>query len=371
VPAEGQLQWFGSYGYSHLGRLQVSTALRIAADTAARVTRNRLPAASELITRTRLRRSGQSEENLTNFLEALRTADLITISGGGFVTDAFAAYATRILETLRAGSERGITTAMFGQGLGPITDSFLRTISEKAFSKLDFLALRESMYSLPLAKMLGANLDETVTTGDDAIEMSWERRSAIFGSAIGLNLRSASYSGVGDTMLTALRPVIQKAVGQLGAPVIPIPISDHSKRSDLATVEQLLDGYSGTVEREDFVVSPSEVIERVSRCRVVTTGSYHAAVFALAQGIPAVCIVGSDYYRNKFIGLAGQFGSGCSVVLTDDPDFDRKLPRIIEDAWLSAEIVRIPLLQAAQRQIEASKAAYRRLYEAVEHRRAA
>jgi polysaccharide pyruvyl transferase WcaK-like protein len=371
VSAEGQQQWFGSYGHPRLGRRRVSAALRAAADTAAMVTRYRLPATSELITRARLRHNGQSETNLTKFLEALRTADLITISGGGFVTDAFAAYATRVLGTLRAGSARGIPTAMFGQGLGPITDSFLRNVSEKTFSKLDLLALRESVYSLPLAKNLGARSEAIVTTGDDAIEMSWEQRSDNFGNAIGLNLRSASYSGVGDAMLAALRPVIQRAIGPLGAPVIPIPISDHSIRSDLATVEQLLSGYSGSIARDDFLVSPSAVIQRVSRCRLVLTGSYHAAVFALSQGIPTVCIVGSDYYRSKFVGLAGQFGVGCSVAMTEDPDFGTKLLQIIEHAWTSAEIVRAPLREAAQRQIEASKAAYRRLYDAVEHRRAA
>ena len=35
---------------------------------------------------------------------------------------------------------------------------------------------------------------------------------------------------------------------------------------------------------------------------VEVTGSYHAGVFALAQGIPVVGLLQSAYYEQKFIG---------------------------------------------------------------------
>ena len=42
--------------------------------------------------------------------------------------------------------------------------------------------------------------------------------------------------------------------------------------------------------------SAEQVVRMAGRCRTVFTGSYHAAVFALAQGTPVVAIAASPYY---------------------------------------------------------------------------
>ena len=49
-------------------------------------------------------------------------------------------------------------------------------------------------------------------------------------------------------------------------------------------------------------------ITTIARCRLVVTGSYHAALFALSMGVPAIGIATSRYYEDKFLGLADQFG---------------------------------------------------------------
>ena len=54
------------------------------------------------------------------------------------------------------------------------------------------------------------------------------------------------------------------------------------------------------------------------------TGAYHAAVFALAQGIPVVCLSNSPYYLAKFQGLEDLFGVGCTIVTLSEPDFADK-----------------------------------------------
>ena len=57
-----------------------------------------------------------------------------------------------------------------------------------------------------------------------------------------------------------------------------------------------------------------DVFEQIGFCRVLITGSYHAGVFALAQGVPSICVAQSQYYVDKFVGLADQFGEGCRVI---------------------------------------------------------
>jgi colanic acid/amylovoran biosynthesis protein len=132
--------------------------------------------------------------------------------------------------------------------------------------------------------------------------------------------------------------------------------------ADTTTIERLRAGAENESDLGGNMDSPGIVIEQVGRCRVVVTGAYHAAVFALSQGIPAVVLSDSKslYYMDKLTGLADQFGCGCEVVLLDMPDLPRRLTSAIDRAWQTAEDVRAPLLAAAGRQIEESEAAYRR-----------
>jgi polysaccharide pyruvyl transferase WcaK-like protein len=92
------------------------------------------------------------------------------------------------------------------------------------------------------------------------------------------------------------------------------------------------------------------------------SGAYHAAVFALAQGIPVVCIASSqnEYYNLKFRGLEELFPCGCIIVHIDRRDAADALQAAMVRLWDSAPAVRERLCEAAERQIAASHAAYDR-----------
>ncbi len=107
--------------------------------------------------------------------------------------------------------------------------------------------------------------------------------------------------------------------------------------------------------------SVEDVIGRVGRCRVVVSASYHAVVFALAQGIPAVGLARTPYYSNKLLGLAEMFGAGIQVVRLDREDWEARLPQAIRESWTQAETLRDGLLAAAADQIRAQEALYSRV----------
>jgi colanic acid/amylovoran biosynthesis protein len=153
--------------------------------------------------------------------------------------------------------------------------------------------------------------------------------------------------------------------------LIPVPIARLDRESDARSIRQILAGYDDGSDGGQNLGSPLKVIKQVARCRVVVTGSYHAGVFALSQGIPVVGLVKSPYYADKFLGLADQFGAGCQVIFLDEEQFREKLAEAIDTAWRAAEHVRLPLLEAAKRQIEVGWDAYRRVYELVEPQRSA
>ncbi|MGH9559873.1 MAG: hypothetical protein ACRD3S_00330, partial [Terracidiphilus sp.] len=89
------------------------------------------------------------------------------------------------------------------------------------------------------------------------------------------------------------------------------------------------------------------------------TGSYHAGVFALAQGIPVVGLIRSAYYEQKFKGLQAQFPGGCRVLDLRTPLRSEAIRDATLDALESADGMRESLLAAAAEQVALSREAYR------------
>jgi polysaccharide pyruvyl transferase WcaK-like protein len=191
---------------------------------------------------------------------------------------------------------------------------------------------------------LGVSPNRIVVTGDDAIELAMPARRQRLGDALGINLRIAQYADMSDEAGAAFGSAIRAT----GHRMMPLPIS--MKEDDLG---KACEAVGMSIPPVDIYSTPEDVIKRVRECRVVVTASYHAAVFALANGIPAVCIALSEYYHQKFGGLADQFGVGCRLVSKP-----AELPAAIESAWEMAPGIQDSLLYAAQRQVQLSRQAF-------------
>jgi polysaccharide pyruvyl transferase WcaK-like protein len=295
------------------------------------------------------------------YVDALDHADLVLVTGAGIFTDAFLDNALGVLATLELAIERKIVTAVMGQGFGPVVNDALRHRMARVLPRVDLIAVREEREGVRLLQSLGVSRDRICITGDDAIEMAHRRTPATPGQGIGINIRIASFAGVNGSAIDAIRPVLHAAASRFGAPLVPIPTAHHSGRSDVAAIEQLIAGHSDAPASVAGGERPVTVIAEVSRCRIMVTGSYHGAVFALAQGIPVVAMVGSRYYVDKFSGLAELFGEGCELVDVGAPGAGAALATAIDRAWAEAPRWREPLLLAADRQIAWGKSAYGRL----------
>ena len=358
VPQAGRLSWLPAptspAGAGIAGRIRRSL------DALTRNARRRWPGLLRVARQLTGRRTAREE---IEFLDAVRSADLLLVTGMGGVTDAFPAYAVEVLETLRLAMRHGATTAMVGQGFGPLENPSLRALARSVLPRIDLIALRESGASGPLLRSLGVADDRVLTTGDDAIELAYESRSEPPGEDLGVNVRHARYAAVDDDLLTRLREVLHDAARAAGAPLRPVPISRVGGEEDAETIRRLMEGYGEASDGGAGLVTPRQVIEQVRSCRVVVAGSYHAAVFALAQGIPAIGLARSPYYLAKFLGLADQFGEGCRVVDLLDASWPSCLRESIDLAWQTADAVRPGLLAAARRQIEQSRDAYRRIFD--------
>jgi len=304
----------------------------------------------------------KNTEAIQEFLDAFMNTDLLVISGAGDINDHFANFAMTVLELLEIANRQGIPTAMLSQGIGPIENTRLFKKAKAVLPKVNLIAIRERETSFDLLKSLGVAEDNILFTGDDAIEPAYNSRPAKAGKYIGVNLRISSYSQATDKHIETIGNVIQNCGIKYSCPIMPIPISFYENESDSRIIQRITGNYFS----QHNINRPEEIINKVSNCKIVITGSYHSAVFALSQGIPAITLYKTAYYKNKFAGLAKQFGCGCELISMDDNHFARKLKESIDFAWQTSDILRPRLLEAAENQIEAAQSAYQQLYTMLE-----
>ena len=295
------------------------------------------------------------------YVNAVKRADLVVGTGAGVFADAFVENAMGVLATLEFAQKQHVPTALMAHGMGPVSDAALKRHMARVLPRLTLMTLREHRESMRLIKSLGMARDHVAVTGDDAVELANRRARPQLGDAIGVNVRVAAYSGVGGSAIDVIRPAVHRAAGLLAAPLVPVPIAHHPNCHDGIAIQSVLAGYSNAPVPFMELNTPAKAIDQVSRCRIVVTGSYHAAVFALAQGIPAVALTATPYYANKFSGLAELFPGGCEMVALSDSDPAIALESAIGRAWANAPLLREPLLRAARGQIDTARAAYRRL----------
>lgn len=293
-------------------------------------------------------------------LATLNQVDALVLTGSGIMTDVFMGSALRRLELLEKAIYAKKMTVIFGQGFGPVKHPKLIKQMKAVLPKVDLICLREKLNSLPLLLKCGVELSKIMITGDDAIEMAYSARTNVLGNHIGINLRISIGSELfsdESPIKRDIRTALYDVANRYNSSLIPIPIDN----SDHLTIRKLLQ-ISSPIKH---LTTPQQVIEEIKQCRVVVTGSYHAAVWALSQGIPAIGLVKSSYYEYKFAGLADQFGGGCEVVFLDDPQLKEKLESVLESTFQNAQKNQSNLLQKAQLQIQASHNAYQKFYELI------
>jgi colanic acid/amylovoran biosynthesis protein len=362
APARGRSLLLQEHLLGPLWRL-LPSRLRAELDRKEDGWRLRWPGAYAASLRLKARLRGRDGRDAARFLDALRRADLVVVNGSGIFTDAFKPKALAILTTLDLALRRGTPVALFAQGLGPLRDPELVRRAREVLPRVLQIAVREPLRALPLLAELGVDPALVVVTGDDAIELAFPeppRGAAASSRKIGVNVRAAAYADLEQGTLATLKLALAAAARAHQAGLVPIPIS-HQSGLDVDTLRELL---GGAGEGGASLDTPRKVIARVAECRVMVSGSYHGAVFALAQGIPVVALARSPYYVAKMEGLAHQFGPGCELVRLDGEELPARLLAAIARAWTDADRLRAPLLARAADQVKTGRGASARLREA-------
>ncbi|MGW4241789.1 polysaccharide pyruvyl transferase family protein [Nocardia sp. NPDC004722] len=297
---------------------------------------------------------------------AVAEADLVIALGGGYLNDGSRHQAHRTLALLEAAQRQGIPNVLIGQGLGPMGDPALRRRAAEVLPGADLIAVRERLRGPRLLAELGVPDERVMLTGDDAVEFAYRLRRPGIGTDLGVSLRISDSTKVSDSARDTLGTVLRREAAALDSALAPLIVSEHDDEDRRHTLP-LVTGAARTRPAIGRAGTAQEVVRQVSRCRVLVTSAYHLAVFALSQGIPAVAVTASEYYDDKFYGLADMFGAnadaaGLRIVHLDADNLDTELTRAIRQLWESAPELRDTLQQKAVEQIDVGRAGLDRVY---------
>jgi colanic acid/amylovoran biosynthesis protein len=280
--------------------------------------------------------------------EAVKRADLVLFSGAGGWTDMFPFYTTVMLDALEVALTAKRPIVMLSQGMGPVERPELRARMQRDLRRVKLIAVRDPGATVALLKEMGIANERIVLGADDAVALVFPNYAEGSRSSIGFNIRVGTYAGVERCLIPAIGKVLRNLAAKHGATLLPIPIAYGGAIPDGQACEEVLQARKGDRVVPESAPAPVEVIRQVGACRVVVTGAYHAAVFALAQGIPAVCVVGSPYFANKFGGLAVLFGDGCRNISVVDDDFETRLYEAADWGWAESGTLRQGLLDRSE-----------------------
>ena len=320
----------------------------------------RLPGLIKALTdlRLKIRDSKGYRENLRSFDKAIKSCDVMVVCGSGGFADSCREWNFFILAAMAEAIRRDKIVVMLGQGIGPLSDPIVLSWARRVLPKVHLIALRGTNGDKELLESVGVHRSKMMSTGDDAVELANSVPLVEQSDAIGINLRVAFYSDVNAQFVEEVGSVLHDLARRYHAALLPLPIAFHDCANDRETIRRLLADFDEQSDGGSTLDSPRKIVEQIARCRVVVTGAYHAAVFALARGIPVVCLSNSSYYDSKFKGLEELFGEGCTTITLCGPNLKDQLYSAIEKAWSSADRVRLPLLNSAAQQIKSGRAAY-------------
>lgn len=323
--------------------------------------RRNAPRIMEALVKAKIKLLKLDDTDILDFLANMRQVDLVVLCGQGTLADVFIKDSYALLDFVEMAVRNGRRTVMFGQGIGPLTDPGLQERAKAVLPTAEMIALREGKKGPALLSRMGVDPDVVVTTGDDAIELAYEARPERLGNAIGVNIRIATHSAIGSELASRLRHVFAKFADLHDTELLSIPISRYPNLKDACDIEQMLSGIERFGDDGKGLDTPVKVIRQVGRCRVLMTAAYHAAVFALSQGVPVVGMASSQYCRDKFLGLKHHFGPGIEIVDLNGPAAETDVFEAAARLWKTADEIRPNLLRNAQQQIEAGRAAYARV----------
>ncbi len=197
-------------------------------------------------------------------------------------------------------------------------------------------------------------------TGDDALELA-DPTAPVTEPLIGVNLRVTAYAGVTDASAAVVGRTLRECARRHDAGLLGLPVSLAPGAADADAVRRSLEAErpASRLVVPD-IHTAADLSAAAGRCRVVVSGSYHAAVFALGRGVPTVALSGSAYYDAKLGDLAALFPHLSWLVPLGRDDTADLLAAAVAAAWDVGDEVRADARDRAAHQVRLGRELYAR-----------
>lgn len=227
-------------------------------------------------------------------------------------------------------AEAGVPFALSGQGIGPLDDEDLPLLGS-LLAGATAVSVRDHE-SAEAGVAAGADPSLITVTGDDALTLAPADPAAVTAARasaglavdepyLALTARTAPYVGADPARLEAWATAVDALAAERDWTVVGLALNDRPPEPEAAVLARLAHG--GAMRRARWRLlevgrNPPLLAGLCAGARAAVAHSYHAALFTLAGGRPAVLAAQSEYYRRKALGLARLAGLP-EAFAVDDP----------------------------------------------------
>lgn len=202
--------------------------------------------------------------------------------------------------------------ALSGQGIGPLSSDGDRALVAELLAGAEAVGTRDRL-SATIARTMLTDPARVTVTGDEALGLAptIEPRTGPDRPTLAVTIRRATHVGASDGHLVAWVAAVDAVAAARGWDVLGVALNSQEPEPELATLATL--ARAGAHRRArwhllDCADDPGRLVGAMATAIAAAVHSYHAALFALAAGVPAVLATPSPYYAAKAAGLADLAG---------------------------------------------------------------
>ena len=284
--------------------------------------------------------------SLSDFCERF---DALHIVGGGNLTDVFYHELFRKCLLIHAFAEQDKPIILTGQQLGPFSSHTFKKALTKSLLKASFVGLREAGSSLALCQEAPLEAKCFDVMGDDSFGLSSVNDNHVLAilSQYGIkenrflafNIRIGYYAKEHTKHMKQISKIMDKLSMRFRMPIMIVPIALNESDNDITSGRKLakLTCSSRVLVLENNNLTPDLVKGILGKAFGAVGVSYHFCIFALSQGVPAVCLYDGDYYSQKAKGICSFWGDNRLALPLRNMDTDEAvdhISRIFEDEQL-------------------------------------
>ncbi len=262
---------------------------------------------------------------------------ILWFTGGGYMNDvaSHGRFSTRM--GLLAHDE-GYRIVLTGQTIGPFRDSAFENDLRALLQVADWIGVRDDASLERVRAIDGLNV-APVRTHDNVFDMapiSWSRRQ-LQESLARLHVRLPerwvlmTFHQQNSTTIAPNARSIGEACRELqgaGVPVVVTSFWGYEHAADPAVASAVRNAGATWI---DHRVNTPELRALAAQSELMVSTRLHGLIFAYAAGVPGVCLYAGQYYRDKALGLATDWGQDRWAIDTST-DYER-LPELVLCAW--------------------------------------